>query len=112
VDDYSPLHTAPTRELVRAARRGYVTELHAELIGRAKMLLGAGRRRVEDVIDPGVGGMVLVREGDAVKAGDPLIELHYRDGTHLPAALDLLRQACVIGDAPPAPTPLVLETVG
>jgi pyrimidine-nucleoside phosphorylase len=111
VDDYRPLHTAPTRDVFRAARSGYVTELHAELIGRAKMMLGAGRRTVEDMIDPGVGGIVLVREGDPVKAGDPLIELHCRDASHMPTALELLRQACVIGDAPPHARPLVLDTV-
>jgi thymidine phosphorylase len=75
------------------------------------MLLGAGRDRVEHVIDPGVGAVVLVKPGDAVRAGAALVEVHYRDAARLPAALDLFTRACVIGDAAPPPQPLVLETL-
>src|SRR5205807_10010840 len=58
VDDYGRLPAAPLRAAVRAPRAGYVVRLDAELIGRATMLLGAGRDRVEDPIDPGVGAVV------------------------------------------------------
>jgi pyrimidine-nucleoside phosphorylase len=111
VDDYARLPAAPHRTLVRADRAGYVTGLDAELVGRATMVLGAGRERVEDTIDPGVGATVLAPPGSAVKAGDPFIELAYRDDSRLGGVLDLLRQACIIGDAPPPPQPLVLEAV-
>jgi hypothetical protein len=46
-----------------------------------------------------------------VQAGDPVLELHYRDAGHLNRALDLVEQACVIEDAPPFPQSLVLETL-
>ncbi|HYT91099.1 MAG TPA: thymidine phosphorylase, partial [Gemmataceae bacterium] len=63
VDDYKRLPGAAKRVLVRADRSGYVTELDAELVGRATMVLGAGRDRVEDAIDPGVGAIVLAHVG-------------------------------------------------
>jgi pyrimidine-nucleoside phosphorylase len=111
VDDYQRLPAAPHRTAVKAERAGFVTELDAEKIGRATMLLGAGRDRVEDVIDPGVGAVVLVKVGAAVRAGDSLVEVHHSDAARLPAALALFAQACVIGDVAPPPQPLILETL-
>ena len=58
VDDYGRLPSAPRRKILTADRTGYVTDLDAELIGRAAMVLGAGRDRVEDKVDPGVGAVL------------------------------------------------------
>jgi pyrimidine-nucleoside phosphorylase len=111
VDDYKRLPAAPQRHVFAADRSGYLTRLDAELVGRATMVLGAGRERLEDRIDFGVGAVLKARWGGAVQAGDPLIEVHYRDATRLPCALDLLRQACEISDRPPAEQPLILEVI-
>jgi pyrimidine-nucleoside phosphorylase len=112
VDDPSRLPAAPHREAVAAERGGYVVALDAEAIGRAAMVLGAGRDRVEDAIDPAVGVVVRVRAGDVVRPGDALVELHYRDAGKLAAARELIRDGCITADGPPAAGPLVLEVVG
>jgi thymidine phosphorylase len=112
IDDPTRLPTAPRRALVRAPRAGYVVELDAELVGRGTMLLGAGRDRVEDVIDPSVGAVVLAKPGDEVRAGDGVIEVHYRGEARLGVALPLLERALVVGDAPPPAAPLIFETLG
>jgi pyrimidine-nucleoside phosphorylase len=109
IDDYSRLPTAPHREVLRAELGGWCHGFEAERVGRATVLLGAGRDRVEDRVDPAVGAMVLVRRGDKVKAGDPLIELLYRDASRLAAAKGLLADACPIRDEEPYTKPLVLE---
>jgi pyrimidine-nucleoside phosphorylase len=111
VDDYSRLPTAPHRMLFTAERGGYVTDLDAELIGCAAMELGAGRDKVEDVIDPAVGLVMQVKRGEQVRAGDALIEVHYRKAGRLETALRLLRQACKIGDGPTRAQPLILTTL-
>ena len=111
VDDYSRLPSAPERTTFTASRSGYVTRLDAELVGRATMVLGAGRDRVEDVIDPAVGAKLLAKTGDPVRAGDVVVELHYRDPSRLGNALELLRSACQIEDQPPAHEELILETI-
>jgi pyrimidine-nucleoside phosphorylase len=111
VDDYSRLPSAPNQAVFTASRSGYVTYLDAELIGRATMMLGAGRDRVEDVIDPAVGAMVVAKPGEPVRSGDVLVELHYRDPSRLGTALELLRTACQIEDEPPAGPELILETI-
>jgi thymidine phosphorylase len=96
---------------MRADRAGHVIDIHAEAVGRATMLLGAGRNRVEDAIDPAVGAVILAQRGEPVRAGDGLVEVHYGADMHLAEALGMLRQAWMIGDAPPMPQPIVLETV-
>jgi pyrimidine-nucleoside phosphorylase len=112
VDDYSWLPVAPHRTLVTAPRSGYVTAVHAEMVGRATMILGAGRERIEQSMDHAVGARVLAHRGDQVRAGDPLMEVHYRDAARLDTALELIRGAYEIADAPPVAQRLILETIG
>ena len=101
VDDYGRLPQVPGRHEVTADRGGYVVRLDAELVGRASVALGAGRDRIEDSIDPAVGIVVRATVGDRVGAGDPVLELHYRDPGRLNAALALLARAVTIGDDRP-----------
>jgi pyrimidine-nucleoside phosphorylase len=111
VDDYSRLPAAPQRTTFKADRSGYLASMDAELVGRATMVLGAGRNRVEDKVDHSVGAVVLLKPGDAVRPGDPILEFHYRDANQLETALQLVRQACTIDDNAPPTQNLILEIV-
>jgi len=111
VDDQRVLPAAPSRHALAADRSGVITGLDAMLVGRASVALGAGRDRVEDAVDPAVGIMVLAKPGDTVSAGDPLLELHYRERSRLDAAMSLLRRAVSVGDEPPARQPIVRAEV-
>jgi thymidine phosphorylase len=111
VDDYSLFPSAPGREICRASRDGYVTAVKAEAIGRASNVLGAGRSKVGESVDPGVGLVTCAKTGEPVTAGQPLLELHHRDGRGVEAALALCRDAIVIGDTPPPPRATILGHV-
>jgi pyrimidine-nucleoside phosphorylase len=111
VDDYERLPHVADRHLVAACRDGYVASIDAELVGRASVALGAGRDRVEDAVDPAVGIMVIAKPGDAVRAGDSVLELHYRDRRRLEAATRLASQAIIIGDGRPARGRLIVGEV-
>jgi len=111
VDDRARLPHVADRQMVTADRAGFLTRLDAELIGRASVALGAGRDRVEDAVDPAVGIMVMIKPGDRVRAGDPIVELHYRDRARLEIAMRLASQAVVIGDQPPPPPRLIVAEV-
>jgi pyrimidine-nucleoside phosphorylase len=111
VDDYGRLPSAPSRHVVKAPRAGLIAGLDAELVGRASVRLGAGRDQVKDAVDPAVGIMVLAAPGDRVAAGDPVLELHYRDRARLDAALTLATGAITIGEAAPPPRSLILAEV-
>ena len=108
IDDYTRLPSAPDRAGVLASRSGYVAALKAELIGRAAVALGAGRSRLDDVVDPGVGIEVVARPGDRVSEGEPVLMLHHRAGAGLAEAQALLAQAIVVADTPPAEPPIVV----
>ncbi|HUF25065.1 MAG TPA: thymidine phosphorylase [Vicinamibacterales bacterium] len=109
LDDGSLLPAARARHVVKAPRAGFVTAIHADLVGRAAVLLGAGRARLDSVVDPAVGIVLVRRPGDEVKAGDAILEVHYNDGARLAPADALAREAIEIDDAPPPGAPLVLE---
>ena len=110
VDDYSRLPHVSDRHTIEANRSGYVARLDAELIGRASVALGAGRDRVEDPVDPAVGISIRATVRDAVRTGDPLLELHYRNRARLDAAVALASRAIAIADdALPRPPAIVGE---
>jgi pyrimidine-nucleoside phosphorylase len=111
IDDYSRLPTAPDRDVITALRDGVVVAMRAEAVGRAAVGLGAGRDRLDAVIDPAVGFMILAPVGARVKRGDPVIEIHHRNGHGLADARALLEPAIQIEDAPVAARPLVLDRI-
>lgn len=111
IDDYTRLPSAPNKMVISSDRAGFVSAMDAEEIGIATMLLGAGRNRVEDVIDPAVGAKLLAKPGDELKIGDPLVELHYRSDVWVPPAVELVRSACKFSTQPPDPQPIILETI-
>jgi pyrimidine-nucleoside phosphorylase len=97
--------------VVRAEIDGFVTELDAGLIGRAVVVLGGGRDKVDDEIDPGVGIMIPATVGDAVRAGDPVLRVQYRLQDRLEDALPLLMEAMRVGESAPPRVPLVIDEV-
>jgi pyrimidine-nucleoside phosphorylase len=111
VDDYKRLPSAPERHIVGAPRAGFLTRLDAELVGRASVGLGAGRDRVEDPVDPGVGILVAAKPGEELAEGDPILELHYRDRGRLDQAIALARRAIEMGDERPAARSLIVGEV-
>jgi pyrimidine-nucleoside phosphorylase len=111
VDDYSLLPAAPDRDTIAAPRDGVVTVMRAEAVGRAAVALGAGRDRLDAVIDPAVGFMVIAPVGTRVKMGDPILEIHHRGGRGLAEARTLLESAIEVGAAPGTARPLVLDRI-
>jgi pyrimidine-nucleoside phosphorylase len=110
LDDYGRLPAAHGRLDVGAAQTGHVSALHAELVGRAAVALGAGRATLDDKIDAGVGIEIVAPVGTTVRSGEPVLRVHHRDGRGLEDAVALLRQAIAINDAP-EPRPLVIERI-
>jgi thymidine phosphorylase len=97
--------------VVEADRDGIVGRVDARGIGRAAFLLGAGRRRAEDPVDFGVGLRVRVKPGDRVGRGEPMVEVHHRDGFALDEALALVSDAITVGDVAPVVPPLVQAVI-
>jgi pyrimidine-nucleoside phosphorylase len=111
VEDYGRLPAAARRHTITAQTDGYIVALKADLVGRASMALGAGRERVDDRVDHGAGVIIAKKPGDAVRAGDTILELLYNDPRGLAQAITLAEQAIHVAPAPPALKPLVLGRV-
>ena len=100
IDDTSLMPQAPAEHIIEADSGGFVTELDAGLIGRAVVALGGGRDTMEDVIDPAVGVMIPATVGDAVRPGDPILRVLYRDESRLQSALPLLMRSIGVSEQP------------
>lgn len=111
VEDYNRLPSATIQQPLTAPCTGYIAAVDAERIGRACLLLGAGRRRTDDAVDPAVGVAELVKVGERVEKGGVLAVAHANDRARLDEARRLLVEAFTFAEAPPAPAPLIAERV-
>jgi thymidine phosphorylase len=93
---------------VRAASDGYVTACDALAVGQAAQIAGAGRRTVDDSVDPSAGVVLERTVGEQVASGDLLASVFARDASRRARARELLQPAFTIGDSPPAARPAVL----
>ncbi len=109
IEDRSRLPHAQSVLDLPSPATGYVTWIDAEAIGFAAMTLGAGREKVDGKIDPAVGLVLLRKVGDPVRAGEPLVQVHYNKDERLEAATMLVLQAFRFSTAAPTPQQLILE---
>jgi thymidine phosphorylase len=110
-DPSAPVPTAGHRRVVEAPRDGVIDRLDAMAVGVAAWRLGAGRARKEDPVSAGAGVICHAKPGEAVAAGDPVLELLADDADRFTAAEAALADAWSIGDEAPEPRPLVLDRI-
>ncbi|HEU5139575.1 MAG TPA: pyrimidine-nucleoside phosphorylase [Bacillales bacterium] len=79
VENFDRLPQAIYHIDLKADQDGYIENIEAESVGVAAMLLGAGRRTKEDVIDHGVGITLKKKVGDPVRKGETIAVLHSND---------------------------------
>ncbi|MEJ2254972.1 MAG: thymidine phosphorylase [Nitrospirota bacterium] len=96
---------------VAAPANGVVRKLDAYKVGRASMLLGAGRERAGEPVDPAAGIILSKKVGNEIRSGEPVAMFHYNDPSRLAEARDVFLSGLEIGDREPAPQPLVLDVV-
>ncbi len=111
-DPDATLPTAQEKHVVTADQDGYVATMDAYSVGVAAWRLGAGRARKEDPVSATAGVVMARKPGDAVRAGEPVLELHADDAGKIPAALEALTGAVTYASAAPAQAPLVLDRIG
>lgn len=106
VDQPERLPEAPIKSVIEAPTAGFIHEVHARQVGETAVILGAGRSKKGDEIDPAVGISVLVKVGDQVEDGQPLFVVHARDEASLGVASEQLVNAVKIADQSKDPLPL------
>lgn len=98
VNNYNLLPKAKHILEVKAEKKGYVTKIKTEEIGKAAMVIGAGRATKDSIIDHAVGLKVIKKVSDKVNVGDTICEILYNDETYVNDSKNLILDAYVIED--------------
>jgi pyrimidine-nucleoside phosphorylase len=112
LDRFELLPNATGMREVTSPRGGYISSIDAEDIGLASNMIGAGRDRKEDVIDPAVGIILEVKVGEKVDAGSVLCRLYYTREDRVEEAAEMVEDAFRISAQKPEERELILEVVG
>jgi pyrimidine-nucleoside phosphorylase len=113
IDDPKKLPQARHSLIISSASDGYLASLQCEQIGTACVVLGGGRERKEDSVDPAVGIVLHKKVGDPVSAGEPLATIHYNAETRAFRARQLLEESFQIADSPAhGKRPLIHRIIG
>jgi pyrimidine-nucleoside phosphorylase len=109
VDNPGKLPKAKLEEVVNADRSGYISQVHARIIGEAAVTLGAGRAKKGDPIDHAVGINIHHKLGDHVERSQPLFTIHANDPLKLTEAKNTVLAAFGWSDSPVPALPLFYE---
>ena len=110
-DDPAVMKRSSIIREVRAPRDGYITHMNTEKIGEAAVVLGAGRTRKEDDIDPAAGLRILKKTGDFVQAGDVLAYLHTESEKAFREGESRYLEAIEFGESAPETMPLISRVI-
>src|SRR6266699_7187572 len=112
IDDYQRLPQARTRKEVASPANGYLAATNCMEFGVALAMLGGGREKKEDAIDPAVGLEFHKRIGDRIASGETLVTIHYNSDAKLSEASERIERSFVFAEQQPAPKKLVRRLVG
>jgi pyrimidine-nucleoside phosphorylase len=109
IDDISRFRRAKYVDVVNAPRSGFISQVHARLVGEAAVELGAGRTKKGDPVDHAVGFIIHKKVGDKVEAGELLFEIHATNETKFEEARKAVLAAHKFSDEFVSPLPLFYE---
>ena len=112
LDKFELLPNATGMREIPSPRGGYVSAINAQDIGAASNMIGAGRDKKEDAIDPAVGIILEVKAGEKVDAGSVLCRLYYTKEDRVEEAAEMVEDAFHISGQKPEERELILEVVG
>jgi len=96
---------------IKAQKDGYLYKYDTYKVGVGVSILGAGRERVEDKIDPKVGIILHKKVGDRVKKGEIIMEIRYNSKGKFDRAIPILEDSYVLSDLKPEKKPLIFEII-
>lgn len=111
VIDASLLPQAKFKHEVLSPSNGFISFTDAEKIGSSSVLLGAGRAKKGDSVDPAAGIILHKKTGDKVQKGDVIAELFANDESLFEESEKLFISAYEFSKTEPKKTPLIYETV-
>lgn len=111
VDHPEEMKKASFETPVYATQDGYIAAINAEEVGMTSLLLGGGREKKEDAVDPIVGLCVDRKIGDFVRKGDLLGILYADNENRITAAKERFLNAFRYSEDPVSPVPPIYAYV-
>ena len=111
IDDLSRLPQARHTAQILSPKAGVIASIECEQIGTACVILGGGRERKEDSVDPAVGIVLDKKVGDRIAAQEPLATIHYNSAARAEQAQRLIAESIQIGNAASLKRPLIHRVI-
>ncbi len=111
VKDTDLLPSAKKRVSVKSDQSGFLHAISTSEIGISAMLLGAGRQKKDDIIDPAVGLWMKKGLGDPIKKGDTLAEFYVNSEDKLDEAVERFLKALSITTNKPEKQKLIYSRI-
>lgn len=111
IENMDKFEKAKIEHEVKIKASGFVYEMETEKIGISSVMLGAGRKTKDDVIDFSAGIKLVKKTGDEVKDGDTIAILYTNDESSIDEAEQLLLEAYTLSNEKPKEEPLILARV-
>ena len=111
VDDYSLFKQPKYTAEIFSECDGYIEHTDAEKIGIASVILGAGREKKGDPIDPSAGIVLKKKTGDYVKKGETLAVFYTDDEGKIEGAKQEFFDAFTFGNERTQPQKLIYKII-
>ncbi|MCJ7734609.1 MAG: pyrimidine-nucleoside phosphorylase, partial [Anaerolineales bacterium] len=112
VEDPRKFPLAAVIKTVTSPKTGYISQIHARIVGETAVDLGAGRAKKDDLINHAVGIEILKEVGDFIQEGENLFVLHAANQKDFDLAKERLLEAHQWSESPVPALPLVYEVIG
>lgn len=99
------------RKIIKATSSGYIQELNAYKIGLASMLIGAGRKNLNSIIDNNCGVYIFKKIGQKITNGEPILELLYNNSQNINESINLCKEAIKITNKQIQPTKIIEKII-
>ncbi len=109
--DVNNFKKAPFIKDIKSKKSGYINHVNTEEYGMASLLLGAGRNKKEDKIDPSAGIILNKKTGDYVNEGDIIATMYTSSEDKFNLAEEKIINATIISSEKPIQRPLILSIV-
>lgn len=110
-EDYSLLEVAKEVTPYLATEDGYISHIAADEIGKAAMMLGAGRATKDDIIDHSVGLVMKAKIGSYVKKGDTVLNFYHK-GNLTENIVEVVKSALKYSTEKVQEKEIILEIIG
>jgi len=98
-------------EHITASIDGYVQSIDSLELGLASITLGAGRTKIDDVVDSKAGIILKKKKGDLVKRGETLAVVFTDKHEVIPSAKNRISNSVVINSVQPQSAKLIINQI-